>query len=173
MSLDPLIPITEQCLSREWERGVRITDSKLLKDGARCRVYRCRLESGGSGAGEIPHSVIVKTMKPGPEAGRGYTDWASLRFLSGVTAARGIAPAFYAGDANKGIYCIEDFGGDASLERILTEREGGTARRTFDRLAEITVRMNRATRGREDDYLRLRGTLPEQDSADRHREVEV
>jgi hypothetical protein len=151
-----LLRLAESILERQTGLAGSLRDPVLLKDGLRCRVVRCQV---GSEKTELP-SVIVKQAKPGPEAGRVYTDWASLAFLSDLPETRGIAPGFYGGDTETGVFVMEDLGPSRSLEDLLTGSDPEAARRALRELATQTGRLHAHTLGRAEEFERLAGSLP-------------
>ncbi|MBW3625685.1 MAG: hypothetical protein KY468_20010, partial [Armatimonadetes bacterium] len=166
---DSLITSAEALLRRSLDESIRLHDPETVKDGIRCRVVRCRVRSDRPSLS----SVILKQNRSSPEEGRFFTDGASLQLLSSIPEARGIAPAFLAGDAEQGLCCIEDLGGSESLEHVLLHGTREDALGRFRRLAEVTARMHAATRGREEEFLRLRHALPEPECVDRKRDADT
>src|SRR6266567_4449147 len=91
-------------LSAHLGREVILHDPVLVKEGIRARVIRCRV----SGHRPEVASVIIKQVKSAAEAGRVFTDWASLSFLSDLPATRDLAPRFLGGDIDAGLFVMED-----------------------------------------------------------------
>jgi hypothetical protein len=139
-----------------------------IKDGARCGVFRCEVSAASANVA----SVILKRMKPVPEAERAFTDWASLAFLSRLPGTQGIAPRFYGGDPEQGIYAIEDLGGSRSLEDVLTGSDPAALRQALTALAVQSARLHVHTMGQEEEFSRLRRALPQDGGPDRRREAE-
>jgi hypothetical protein len=82
-----LLKTASPLLRAHFGQEITLHSPGLVKDGIRCCVVRCEV----TGPGSRPRSVIVKQIKPDREAARGFTDWASLAFLSGLDGS-GEAP---------------------------------------------------------------------------------
>src|SRR5439155_24052257 len=95
--------------------GSRLDHPHLLKDGARCRVIRCRWTAPG----QPVRSVILKRVKEDVEALTFIAEWASLVFLTALPAARQIAPRFLAGDISGRFFAMEDLGDGRTLDDVL------------------------------------------------------
>src|SRR5438034_2874034 len=93
---DPELQLDEAqaLLQPHLGHGSRLDHPHLLKDGARCRVIRCRWTAPG----QPVRSVILERVKEDVEALTFIAEWASLVFLTALPAARQIAPRFLAGD---------------------------------------------------------------------------
>jgi hypothetical protein len=154
--LSYLIRLSEEILARQTGVAAHLHDPVVLKEGLRCRVVRCKVDSETS---EIA-SVIVKQAKPGPDAGRVATDWASLAFLSSVPETRGIAPSFYGGDSEAGVFVMEDLGPSRTLEDLLTGSDPEAARAALRKLAIQTGRLQARTVGLSEEFERRGSSLP-------------
>ena len=140
----------------------------LLKDGARALVIRCQV----NGPRPDVASVIIKQVKPVPEAACVYTDWASLSFLSQFPVTRGLAPRFYGGDVDAGFFVMEDLGGSRSLDDVLRGEDAGAARSALMRLAVQTARLQAGTLGCAAQFEQRRSALPPSTFPTRHKETE-
>jgi hypothetical protein len=131
---------------------LRLGTPRVLKHGPRSLVLRCDVAP----AGAAPPSLVVKHI--GEEPARGYSDWASLAFLT--RTGRGVAPAFLAGDAGTGTYLIEDLGPGRSLAELLDARDAPAVLRALCALGDTMGRLVAATYESEVPYRELRETLP-------------
>jgi hypothetical protein len=134
--------------------GARVTlhDGTLLKDWERNVVLRYRV------ADADVRSVIVKWMK---EAGAlGFSEWASLAYLSRTDGAAALAPHFYGGDEGSRIFAMEDLGGSESVDDLLRRPDRPAAERALGALAAQTGRLHAATLGDDARYRRMRQALP-------------
>jgi hypothetical protein len=122
--------------------------------------------------GEPAGSVILKQLKEGVEPPTFYAEWASLEFLSELSAAREIAPRFLAGDVESRVFVMEDWGDGGTLDDRLRARDGEAAQRALVTLARQTARLHTATWGREERFESLCGALPAAGRAGRAREAE-
>jgi hypothetical protein len=118
---------------------VTVHDGALLKDWERNVVVRYRVQ----GAGDGTRSVIVKWMKAG--ATLGFSDWASLAYLSRTAGAATIAPRFYGGDVSSRVFAMEDLGGSESVDDLLRGSDHAAAERALGTLAAQTGRLRAAT----------------------------
>jgi len=136
-----------------------------MKDGWRSRTLRCRVDSGGAGIS----SMIIKQIKE--EAVRGFSDWASVAFLSGLQEARGIAPCFYGGDVAERLFLIEDLGEGTSLHDVLAGTDNAAAHAALQALASQMARLHAATMGKQELFEGIRAGLPETDRLGRQWEA--
>jgi Phosphotransferase enzyme family len=167
-SLDGLCGKATPLLRRSLGDDVELQRAELIKDGARCVAVRCAVRSARTGI----TSVILKRRKPVPEGERVFTDWASLSFLTQLPGTRGIAPRFYGGDPEEGLYAIEDLGGSRSLEDVLMGRDPAALRKTLRTLAVRTAQLHARTMGTEAEFARACRSLPGESSPGRRREAE-
>src|SRR5919198_3008763 len=89
----------EQLVRHHWGREISLRDPMVVATRERSLVVRCAV-TGWDGVA----SVVLKRNE-GDDA-RGFTDWASLAFLSTLEAAD-VAPRFYAGDARERFFVME------------------------------------------------------------------
>jgi hypothetical protein len=135
----------------------------VLKDGARSQVLRCPVLTTGS---ELS-SVIIKRIK-GNKA-LGFSEWASLAFLTELEGARGIAPRFLGGDAARQIYLMEDWGEGQNLGDLLGKAESTPF---LCALSQQMGRLAAASMEREDEFEAIRRKLPGTDEVGRGREAD-
>lgn len=143
----------EAILKGDLGPGARIAGVELIKDVTRTVVARARVEGAGA-----PASVIVKALRD--DAATGFSEWASLEFLGGLGAARGVAPRFLGGDAAAGVFLIEDLGPGRTLHELLSAGTAAEAAAALGRLAAQMARLHAATAGHEPALLGLRAALP-------------
>lgn len=137
----------------------------LIDKRDRSLVVRCAV-SGLDGT----RSVVIKRNE-GDDA-RGFTDWASLVFLTGVESAVGVAPRFHAGDLAQRILVMEDLGGSHSLEDLLENGNVASVRRALKAMAIPMARLVAATLDREGEFEGIRNALPGAEALGRWREAE-
>src|SRR3954465_8427451 len=82
--------------------GAVISEATVVAERARSIVLRCHL-APDRGA---PQSLIAKLHTS--DDTRGFSDWASLAFLTTLDDAPQIAPRFYGGDPALRLYVMED-----------------------------------------------------------------
>ncbi len=157
---------TSRVLHGAWGADIAIENPVVLKDGARCRVMRCAIANVPSGVA----SVIVKQIKGQPE--RGFDEWASLTFLSGLPNAQNIVPHFYGGDEVSRLFVIEDFGAGQTLDDLFMGNDKSAARAALGDLARQMARLHAATHGKQTDFDDLRAALPEDEGPQRFIEAE-
>jgi hypothetical protein len=136
----------------------------LIREGVRSRVYRCAAPDAPSG------TVVLKEITEGL---LGFTDWASLQFLSGVPGARDVVPRFVRGDVPGRWFVMEDLGSGGTLDDLLQGTDEGAARGVLRELAWHYARLHAATSGREAELLRIRDSLPGAGEHGRQREAAV
>ena len=142
-----------------------LSDPVVLKEGRRCRVVRCRVAQA---QGKIP-SVILKEMRE--ESARGFSDWASLAFLSGLPEARNVAPRFYAGDVAGRFFLMEDLGEGTALHDFLAGADSTASRAALRALASQMGCLHAATLGKEEAFEKIRRGLPGAEEVGRHVEA--
>jgi thiamine kinase-like enzyme len=112
---------------------------------------------------------VVKQLKAG--AAPGFTDWASLAFLSTLPGATGVAPRFYGGDAAHRFFVMEDLGGSRSLQDVLMGNDRRPVDTALRRLSRQYARLHAATLGNKGQYHRILEALPESGHRGRHAEA--
>ena len=143
---------------------VALHDAELVKDWERNAVLRYCVR----GAPGIA-SVIVKSIEA--QASLGFTDWASLEYLSSTPAAS-LAPRFYGGDAAAGVFVMQDLGGSRSVDDLLRASSYSDAERALVALAAQYGRLHAATLGDAAAYVRVRGRLPGAPGPERRAEAD-
>lgn len=154
----------EQLVRRHKGREINLRDPQVVAARERSLVVRCAV-TGWDGVA----SVVLKRNE-GDDA-RGFTDWASLAFLSTLEEATGVAPYFYAGDARERFFVMEDLGGSWSLADVLANADAATVVETLKSLATSMARLIAATSAREGIFERMRATLPGGADLGRRREA--
>jgi len=145
-----------------------IEEMILLKESDRCRVFRCRIAGGD----EAPSGAIVKQILTQEECG--FSDWGSLRFIATDPVRRDLAPGFYGGDREKGIYLMEDLGGSLTLDDLMRGDDREAAIDGLMRLATRCARLHRSSSGapHEAAFRAIRSALPGDEGLGREREAE-
>lgn len=134
-------------------RQITLHDPMLIARRERSLLVRCGV-TGWQGVA----SVVLK-RHVGDDA-RGFTEWASLRFLSAMEASTGVAPRFYAGDVEARILVMEDLGGSQSLADVLARGTTTAVVGTLEALAVPMARLVAATGQLEGRFEALRAALP-------------
>src|SRR2546423_15483935 len=111
--------LAEQLVRHDRGREISLRDAMVVAARERSVVVRCAV-TGWNGVA----SVVLKRNEGDDE--RGFTDWASLAFLSTVEEATGIAPHFHAGDVRERFFVMEDLGGSRSLADLLDNGDAAT-----------------------------------------------
>jgi hypothetical protein len=145
---------------------VNLCDPVVIKDWQRNRVMRCRVKSDQADIS----SVVIKQIKE--DSARGFSDWASLAFLSTLPAARGLVPQFYGGDVEEQFFLMEDLGASHSLENVLAGTDPVKAQGVLRMLAVQMARLHAATLAKEYPFQVARQELPGHEGLGRHREAE-
>jgi len=154
----------EQLVRHHHGRGISLRDPLVVAARERSLVVRCAV-TGWDGVA----SVVLKRNEGDDE--RGFTDWASLAFLSTLEEARGVAPHFYAGDARERFFVMEDLGGSRSLTDVLDNADAATVVETLRSLATSMARLVAVTSGQEEIFERMRAPLPGGAGLGRQREA--
>jgi hypothetical protein len=151
-NLEPLVRQAEVLLSDTYARDIHLDAPHVVAARGRSVVVRCAV-TGWDGVG----SVVLKRNVA--DDARGFTDWASLAFLSRVAEARGVAPCFYAGDVRARFFVMEDLGDSHTVEDLL-QQEAAPVVDALVALAAAMARLVTATAGHEAGFMRLRAALP-------------
>jgi thiamine kinase-like enzyme len=166
--MDQLTGRASAILAPRLGAGVSLAAPHVVADRGRNIVVRCQvrltppLRPG-------PASAIVKIIKPGTALG--FTDWASLHFLSEVPAAQGLMPQLYGGDEASRFYVIEDLGGSRSLEDVLAGSDRSVLRAVLHTLARRYAQLHLATVGQETRFRRACQAFSEAEAPGRHTEA--
>ncbi len=166
--LDGLATSAAAVLRRQFDADISLCEPFLLKDTTRSLVMRCRVEWPPTAAAPVD-SVIVKYVR---DDARGFSDWASLAFLSDLPDAHGLVPRFLGGDIANRFFVLEDLGGSKSLEDVLRKNDANTAKATLRAMAICMARLHAATLAMEDSFEMLRLTLPDAVECSRRYEAE-
>lgn len=150
----------EQLLRTHFPR-LRVVASDVLKEWERSRVLRLELEAGPSS------SLIVKQVLSSPDLG--FTDYASHAFLSSLDTP--LAARFVIGDATLRFFLMEDLGALHNLSELLPQNDELAIQRALERLGSTMARLANATIGREQDWNRIRASLPAGPGPNRHTEA--
>ena len=161
--IDFLVRSAQRLLAREHGASIRLSDPIVLARRDRSLTLRCAV-TGWDGVA----SVVIKRNDGDDE--RGFSDWASLQFLTMVGGD--IAPRFYAGDDEARFLVMQDLGVPRSLEHVFSQQDETSAVNALRSLAGTMARLIVVTIGRESDYRSLRRALPEADGLGRQREAE-
>lgn len=135
------------------DRPIQLCDHEVVAERSRSLVLRC----GVNGCPDL-RSIIIKQHKG--DAERGFTDWASLAFLSSLSLAHDIAPHFWGGHAQERFFLMEDLGAAANLERLLDQADAGAVATALTGLAQTMARLVVAGYGQESAYQERRSQLP-------------
>lgn len=152
-SLDVLAQKAQHLLREQTGRAISLIDPVLMAARDRSLTVRCAV--AGLAA---TRSVVIKWNTS--DDARGFTELASLRFLTGLPGAREVAPSLYAGTSDDRILVMEDLGEARSLENLLDHGDVATVRRAVRALAIPMARLVEASSGREESFERLRSALP-------------
>ena len=134
---------------------MRLAEDEDLTASGRAGVYRLRVLAGPDNA---PDSVIVKQARIYP-SGTFFNDWASLQFLSQSIPDLSFAPRFYAGDAEQGIFVMEDLGKGQRLDHLLLGNDPVAAEAALIEHATLHGRLHALTIGKQADYVAIRNPL--------------
>ncbi len=149
--IEHLMRASERLLRVQHGSTVRLSDPTVIDRRDRSLTLRCAVSGWDDAA-----SVVIKSNHGDDE--RGFSDWASFQFLSGISD--NVAPCFYAGDDGARFFVMEDLGASRSLEQVFSE---GDESASIDALRTLAVTMARLvvdTIGQESRYLTLRRALP-------------
>jgi len=154
-------PLVEQA----WNDAVVLDAPLLVKDGVRSRILRCRVQPRASAVA----SIIIKEMKA--DLACGFSEWASLAFLTAVPAAQGIAPHFYGGHETGRFLVMEDLGSGCSVDDVLRGDDAHAAQATLQTLAVQMARLHGVTLAGEDGFETMRWALPAREGLGRREEA--
>ncbi len=160
-----LVQRAETRLREEIGSRIRLSAPRVVSRRERSLVVRC----DASGWGETTSIIIKRNLG---DDQRGFTDWASLAFLSSFEDSRAFAPRFYAGDPDERFFIMEDLGLPLSLEDLFATGDTGAIGSALQRLGASMARMTASTAGMETHYKRMRATLPGFGNLDRRHEAD-
>ncbi|MCB0208936.1 MAG: hypothetical protein KDJ52_06390 [Anaerolineae bacterium] len=161
--MDTIAHHVETILGRVVHEKLQVTPVEILKDGYRSRVTRYTTAHH-----TIP-SVIVKTIKQDESCG--FSEWASLQFLSTIDNLADSHPRFYGGNAVAGLFVMEDLGQAATLADIFDGGHAPTIRATLSRLARQMARLVDHTLPGSERFETMRAALPAYQTVGRHAEA--
>ncbi len=154
---------------------VHLGEPESLRDKYRNRVLRCPVTTAPAGT---PASVIVKASVGtgdnaydpdkdalGGTAWRFFNEWAGTRFLN--ERAVGDAPLYarlLGGDADAGLFVLEDLGNGLSLADVLQGDDPEQARAALFAYAAALGRLHARTFGGEADWRRVRSAVGGQET---------
>lgn len=166
--IDAAIEGASQVAQGCFGAGATIRAATVISTRARSVVLRCELTPQPA----LPGTVIAKLQSS--DDARGFSDWASLAFLTAVDDERAIAPHFYGGDTALRLFLMEDLGTSHTIADLMAAGNAATLRRALQALAEPMARLVAATAepALEAHYERLRGNLPGGETANRHAEAQ-
>lgn len=161
--MDHFLHQVENIVSNHFQEKLKITQPVVLKDWERNRVVRCTVE---------PHhkirSVIVKQIKQNEACG--FSEWASLQFLSGIETLAETHPQFYGGDIDARLFVMEDLGTMGSLADALDQGHPPAIKQILCRLSQQMARLVEETQGNQKRFEVIRAALPEHQAVGRRAE---
>jgi aminoglycoside/choline kinase family phosphotransferase len=166
VNLNTLLEKASVVLRAYLDADLTLHDPVVIKDGERNRVVRC----GVASAQPDVSSIIIKQIKKDPACG--FSDWASLAFLSTSATTRSLVPRFYGGDVDGGFFLMEDLGDTQSLQDVLRGSDPGKVQSKLRTLAVQMARLHAATLANEKSFQEIRQGLPGYEASGRHREAE-
>lgn len=164
MDFAPLLDAATAAL-RDEVGHTELSAPALLKESHRSRTVRCQAVS----ALYKPRSVIIKQILDDPACG--YSDWASHRFLTGLPAAKGLAPRFLAGNESAGVFVLEDLGAGTNLDGLFVSSEDGDVLPALESLGSVMATLHAVTAPEFGAFESLRRSLPGAMDTGRHREA--
>lgn len=159
----PWLSAAHRLLQARWGDAVEPGAPMVIRRGPRHAVYRCPVD------GAYPSSIVCKLSTT--EESRCFSDWASLAFLTTVAPESRLAPAFLGGDADAGLFLMEDLGPSLSLDDRLRSTDEAACYADLEALATTMANLHAATVGHEADFAAIRQTLPQPPGLGRHREA--
>lgn len=142
-------------LSEQLNTHITLHAPQVIKNWERNCVVRCKIQGNSTNIGS---SVILKQLKG--DLTCGYSDWASLQFVSNVQGTDRIAPRLYGGEVEHSFFIMEDLGSSRTVEDILQGTDYGAAEKYFVDLVQKTARLHRMTQHKENEYLAIRAAFP-------------
>jgi hypothetical protein len=166
--VDAAVRVTSRVARERFGGDVAVRGAAIISRRARSQVVRCSL-TPWPGA---PGSLIAKQHTA--DDARGFSDWASLAFLSSLESAEGVAPRFYGGDADERVCVMEDLGEPRTMDTVFATGDDPASRGALRQLGATMARLVAATSGPslEARYEALRGRLPGDEGLGRRHESE-
>jgi len=156
--------LAERVLTEYFDATVRLGEGRDLGGSARSKVWRFPILEGPVAA---PASVIVKqpngeTFEPdvvNDAAWMLFNDWASLQFLRDLETSAPLAPVFYGGARDAGLFVMEDLGDGTRLDHLLLGADPRAAEAGLLAYATVHGRLHALSMGHQEQYARLREAL--------------
>ncbi|GCE25730.1 hypothetical protein KDA_12140 [Dictyobacter alpinus] len=160
------VAAAEKLLTQTYGTTIRLGAGEDLGGSQRSKVYRCPVIEGQD---VLSSSVIIKQASQ-PD-GTPLTDihplflneWASLQFVQALTPDEPLAPKFYAGDRNLGMFIMEDLGSGTELTHALLGNDPAQARLALLDYAGIHGHLHALSNGKQDTHKALRTALGSED----------
>ncbi|HEY1354241.1 MAG TPA: DUF2087 domain-containing protein [Ktedonobacteraceae bacterium] len=154
----------EHILAEVCGAPVRLGSGADLGGSARSRVVRFPIRQGPA---SCPASVIVKqanTETFEPDTANNTTwwffnDWASLQFLNQLETPTPLAPRFYGGNRQAGLFVMENLGQGRRLDYLLLGNNAEIAEAGLLAYAKMHGCLHALTLRQEGAYLRIREAL--------------
>ncbi|GER87105.1 hypothetical protein KDW_12670 [Dictyobacter vulcani] len=156
------VAAAEKLLTQKYGTTIRLGTGDDLGGSQRTRVYRCAVIEGET---MLASSVIIKQANQPDETPQTelhplfLNEWASLQFIQTLSPDEPLAPRFYVGDRNAGMFIMEDLGSGTQLNHALLGNDPQQARAALLDYASIHGRLHALSSGKQDTYRELRGTL--------------
>ncbi|GCE17896.1 hypothetical protein [Dictyobacter kobayashii] len=158
----------EQLLTRHYNTTIKLGSGEDLGGSQRSKVYRCPVLEG---ADILAPSVIVKqaSQPDGTPLTQVHplflNEWASLQFIQSLSPEEPLAPKFYAGDRELGLFIMEDLGTGSQLNHTLLGSDPGLAETALVEYAALHGRLHALSAGKQAAYTAIRTALgPMEDS---------
>ncbi len=156
-------------LRRQFLSEVTLHDPVVINGKTRCLAVQYRVD-GLQNVSDAPGTVVVKCFSE-DDAARGFSDWASERFLSKLPALHDIAPRFFGGDIASHIFVRSDLCGSTSLWQLLAHGDAAAVTAALQSAVSYLARLHAATLGLENAFVVLRQSLPHAEGVCRHSEA--
>ena len=151
LQMSELMEQATRLLTHTFETQLELSAPEVLKDWERNLLVRCQINTNVS-------SVIIKQIKGNKTCG--FSDWASLQFISSLDGVSDIAPQIYAGDMENSFFVMEDLGVAKTLDDVLRGTDMSLAEQYFLDLIKRTASLHLKSISREKEYLEIRHAFP-------------
>ncbi|MCB0192388.1 MAG: hypothetical protein KDJ65_10635 [Anaerolineae bacterium] len=162
--VDTIVHHVEAIISQVAQKSLQATQPEVIKDGSRSRVIRYTTAHH-----TIP-SVIVKTIEQDESCG--FSEWASLQFLSTIDNLAGSQPYFYGGHKEARLVVMQDLGRAANLGELFDDGHRPTILAALSHMAQHMAHLVGHTRGQEALFEKMRAQLPGYQTVGRHVEAQ-
>ena len=152
-------------MNDRFKAKVELLKPAVLKDWERNLVLRCSAKGGP----DCPKSVIIKKIKGSLECG--FTDWASLEFLTKTEGLDEISPCFYGGDEKKRFFLQEDLGDSRDLADVLSKGDVDVTEKMLIKMSAQMGRLAGRTLRKSNVFTSIRRRYPEWQKIGRHCEL--